>query len=91
MTAFLIFFGAGIVVQFIWHLAREYEKQTTSQQQDWVRFDEPSQDIVVRELIGKIHALEMKRDQNRIGTREYEALDLEAYETRRVLADLTGA
>lgn len=86
MTTVFITFGVIVLVQFAWHLAREYGR--TMKEQQWRAATIQARDIITRELIGKIVALENKRDSNRIGSREYEALDLEAYNARRVLAEL---
>ncbi|HMF66122.1 MAG TPA: hypothetical protein VK602_00760 [Phyllobacterium sp.] len=86
MTTVFICFGIGLVLQFVWHLARAVEKR--SQERSWRQADTAARDIMSRQLIGHIHALEQKRDRQRIGTREYESLDLEAYESRRQLVEL---
>lgn len=86
MTIFLTLFGIGLVLQFIWLVFREY--QILSEERDRRMADAVARDIITRHLIGRIHALEEKRDRNRIGTCEYEALDLEAYDARRALAEL---
>lgn len=88
MTYWLIIFGVIVLVQFAWHLAREYDRRVRKHQ--WLDASIQAREILTRELIGRIVALEDKRDRNQIGTREYEALDLEAYGARRALADLVN-
>jgi len=88
MTTFLICFGIFLAVQFVWHLACEYGRQV--RQKQWLAASITAHDILARELIGKIVSIEDKRDRNRVGSREYEALDLEAYDARRALANLVN-
>lgn len=93
MTYWLITFGVIVLIQFAWHLAREYERQKAAAESKPVfRIDGTAlKEARMRELIGRIHSLEAKRDRNRVGSREYEALDLEAYAARldlALLADL---